>query len=71
MLKTLKKLYFKDLFINVTRMLLFMVEQVFLTMDNIWSIYNADIQCTVGGREEAKGRDKFLCLNVSSLAIGC
>ena len=58
LLKTLKKLYFKELFINVRRMLLFMVEQVFLTMDSIWSIYNADIQCTVDRREEARQQRK-------------
>ena len=65
MLKALKKLYFKEMFIDVRRMLLFMFKQVFLTMDNIWSIYNAHIQCTVGGTEEAKRQRQifmFKCL---------
>ena len=33
-------------------------------------MHNADTQCTIGGREEAKGQTKkILCLNFSCLAI--
>ena len=32
-------------------------------------MYNADTQCTVGGERSPKGREEFLCLNFSCLAI--
>ena len=40
-------------------MLLFMFEQVFLLMGEVWSIYNADTQCTAEGKEKAKGQRNF------------
>ena len=46
-----------------------MVERVFLPMQEVWSVHNADTQCIVEGREEAKGQRKILCLNFSYLAI--
>ena len=46
-----------------------MVEQVFLLMREDWSMHNADTQCTVGGEGRPKGREEFLCLNLSCLAI--
>ena len=56
--------------VDAWRMFLFMVEQVFLPMGEVWSMPNADTQCAAEGREEAKGqRKKFLCLNFSYLAI--
>ena len=48
-------------------MLLFMFEQVFLLMGEVWSIYNADTQCTAERKEKAKGQRKIfmfkLCLS--------
>ena len=56
--------------VDAGRMLLFMVEQVFLLMGEVWWMHNVGTQCTVEGREEAKGQRKFLCvLNFSCLAI--
>ena len=45
--------------VAVWRMLLFMVEQIFLLMGEVWWMHSADIQCTVEGREEAKGQRKL------------
>ena len=39
------------------RMLLFMAEQVFLPMGEVWLMHNADMQFLVV-KEEAKGREK-------------
>ena len=52
-------LSFKELSYWSRRMLLFMVEQVFLQMREVWLMHNADTQCTVAGREEAKGKRKM------------
>ena len=42
--------------VGARRMLLFMIEQVFLLMGEVWLVHNADTQCTVGGRGETKGQ---------------
>ena len=56
--------------VDARRMLLFIDEQVFLPMGELWLMLNADTQCTVGGGERrTKGREKFLSLNFSSLAV--
>ena len=49
--------------------LLFIVEQVFLLMGEVRSMHNADTQCTVRGEGRPKGREEFLCLNFSCLAV--
>ena len=41
--------------VGAGRMLLFMVEQIFLSTGKVLSMHNAYIQCTVWG-EEAKGQ---------------
>ena len=46
-----------------------MVEQEFLPMGKVWSVHNADTQCTLWGERRPKGREKFLCLNFSCLAM--
>ena len=43
-----------------------MVEQVFRLTGQVWSMHKADTQWW---REEAKGQRRFLCLNISCLAI--
>ena len=40
--------------VGARKMLFFMVEQVFLPMEEVWSKHNAGTQCKVEGREEAK-----------------
>ena len=40
-------------------LLLFIVEQVFPLMRQVWSMHNADIQSTVGGEGTPKGRKEF------------
>ena len=56
--------------VDAGRILLFMVEQVFLLMGEAWLMHNVDTQCTGEGRKEAKGQKKiFLCLNFSCPAI--
>ena len=45
-----------------------MAEQVFLLMGEVWSMHNADTQCTVQA-QRPMGRENFLCLNFSCLAI--
>ena len=45
--------------VDARRRLFFMVEQVFLPMGDVWSMHNADTQCTVEGREEAKRQRHF------------
>ena len=52
--------------IDAGRMLFFMVEQVFVLMGGVWSMHNADTQCT---EREPEGREEFLCLNFSFFAI--
>ena len=56
---------------DARRMLLFRAEQVFLPTGKFWSMPNADAQCTVEGREEAKGQRKFFTFKFSCLAIKC
>ena len=55
--------------VDVGRMPLFMAEQVFLLMGEVWLMHNADTQCAVEGEGRPKGREEFLCLNFSCLAI--
>ena len=38
-------------------------------MGDALSMHNADTQCTVGRERRPKGREEFLCLNCSCLAI--
>lgn len=45
----------KSFVIDVKTVLLFMVEQVFQTVGEVWLMNKADIQCAVWG-EEAKGQ---------------
>ena len=45
--------------IDARRMLLFMIEQVFLPLGEVWSMHNIDTQCTVEERVEVKGQRKF------------
>ena len=45
--------------VDARGMLLFVVEQVFLPMGEVWLMHNAGTQCTVEGREEAKGPRKI------------
>ena len=42
------------------RMLLFMVEQVCLTVGEVWSRHKADTRCTLGRERKPKGRENFL-----------
>ena len=49
---------------DARRILLFMVEEVFLPMREVWSMYNADIQCSMG-REGAKMQRRMLMLKFS------
>ena len=44
--------------VDARRMLFFMAEQVFLPVGQVWWMQNPDTQCTVEGREEAKGQRK-------------
>lgn len=57
-------IFLRSCLVNAKRMLLFMFEQVFLLVGEVWSIYNADTQCTAERKEKAKGQRKFLCLNL-------
>ena len=57
--------------VDARTMLLFTVEQVFLPMGDIWSMQNADTQCTVVGERGGQWTETFLCLNFSCLAIKC
>ena len=59
--KIKKEVVFKEL--SCRKMLLFMVEQVFLPMGEVWYMHNADTQHTVWGERRPKGREKILCLN--------
>ena len=53
--------------LDARRMLLFMVEQVFLLMGEVWVMHNAGTQCRVGDEGRPKVREEFLCLNFSCL----
>ena len=66
-LEKIKKLCYllRSCLVDAKRMLLFMVEQVFLLMGEVLLMRNADTQCTVGGERRPKGREEFLCLNFS------
>ena len=55
--------------VDAGRMLLFMVEQVFLLMGEVWSMHNADTQCMVEGREEAKRQRKFFIFLVLGISL--
>ena len=46
-----------------------MVEQVFLSMGEVWSVHNANTYYTVEGEQSLMDREEFLCLNFSCLAI--
>ena len=53
----------RSYFVDARRLMLFMVEQVFLLRgDGGWVMHDADIQCTVGlrGDRRSKGRGDFL-----------
>ena len=60
--------FLKSCPVGAGRVLFFMVEQVFLPMGEVWLTHNADTRCTVR-RERSKGRENFLCLNLSCLAL--
>ena len=62
-------LSFTEFLIDARRMLLSMVEQLFPPMGEVWSMHDTDTQCTVWGERRPKGREDFLCLNFSCLAI--
>lgn len=51
--------HLQSCFVDTRRMLLFVFEQVFLTMGEVLLMHNANTQCTVEGRKEAKGKRKF------------
>ena len=55
--------------VGAMRMLLLMVEQVFLPMREVCSMHNVGTQHTVRGERRPKGRENFSCLNFSCLAI--
>ena len=57
--KTKKECYLPKSYLADTRRLLFMVEQVFLLMGEVWSMYNAGTQCTIVGREGPKAEKIF------------
>ena len=56
-------------FADDRRMLLFIIELVFLMIEEFWLMDNADTLYTVGGERKTKVKDKFLCLNFSYLDI--
>ena len=45
--------------VDAGRMLLFMAEQVFLLMGEVWSMHNADTQCTEGERGGQRAEKNF------------
>ena len=49
----------RNCLVDARRMLLFLIEQVFLLLGEVCSMPNADTQCTVVGKEEAQGQRKF------------
>ena len=50
----------RNCLVNARRMLLFMFEQVFLLMGEVWSMHNADTQCRYSrGEREGKRAEKF------------
>ena len=50
--------HLKSWLVGTRRMLLFVIEWVFLPRGEVWLMHNADTQCTVEGREKAKGQKK-------------
>ena len=65
----IKKSCLKSGLVDARGMLLFMVEEVFLPMGEIWSMHDANTQSTVRGNRRPKGREEFLWLNLSCLVI--
>ena len=58
--KIKKKCYLsRSCLVDTRRMLLFMAEQLFLPAGEIWLMHKADTQCSVEGKEEAKGQKRF------------
>ena len=66
-----ERYHLRSCLVDAGRKFLFMVEQVFLLMGEgeVWSVPNADTQCTVRGVRRPKGREEVLCSNFSCLAI--
>ena len=65
-----KECYFlRSCLVDAGKRLLFMVEQLFLPIGEVWSLNNAEIQGMVGEREEAKRQTNVSCLNFSYLGI--
>lgn len=62
-------LSFTEFLIDARRTLLSMVEQLFLPVGEVWSMHNTDTQCALWGERRPKGKEDFLCLNFSYLAI--
>ena len=58
----------EELWLVLEEQLIFMSEQVFLPLAGL---ANADAQCTVDRREEAKGQRKILCSKFSCPALKC
>ena len=46
--------------VGARKMVLFMVEQVFLPGEEAWWMHSINTPCTVEGREEANGHRKYL-----------
>ena len=46
--------------VGARRMLLLIVEWIFLLMGEVWLMHNADTQCTVGVDGWPRGREEFL-----------
>lgn len=55
--------------LDAGRMLLLVVESVFLLMGEVWSMPNAGTQGTVGGEGRPPDRKNFLCLNFSGNSL--
>lgn len=53
-------LYLRSCLVDVKRMLFFMAAQVFLPMERVWLMHNADAQCTVQEEKRPKGQGEFL-----------
>lgn len=65
----IKKSCLKSCLVDAKGMLLFMAEEVFLPMGEIWSMHDTNPQCTVRGKRRSKGREEFLWLSLSCLVI--
>ena len=60
-----KKCYLlRSCLVGARRMLLLIVEWIFLLMGEVWLMHNADTQCTVGVDGWPRGREEFLCFFV-------